>query len=161
MGMIGNFMQVSPEQLDSLKQRPDSVGEYLFPEDGELPNCCDIDKAWQGIHFLLAGDPWQGEGPLGQVVLGGTELGEDLGYGPARYLTADQVKEVAQAIQPIDRDELSSRFEPQAMAEADIYSFHLEDAEDDLNYYLTYYDELKRYYTAAAANGQAMLLFLA
>ena len=161
MGMIGNFMQISSEQLESLKQDPDSVGDFLFPEDGGMPNCCDIDKAWQGIHFLLAGNPWQGEGAIGQVVMGGTELGEDLGFGPARYLTPEQVKQVAQAIEPIDRAELQRRFDPQSMAANDIYAFHPEDADDDLDYYLTYYDELKQYYVQAATNDRAMLLFLA
>ena len=124
MGMTGNFMQISPDELESLQQQPDSVESYLLPDDGGFPSCCDVDKAWQGIHFLLAGDPWGGEDAAAKAVLGGTEIGGDLGYGPARYLTATEVKEVADAISRIDRDELKRRFDAQAMADADIYAFH-------------------------------------
>src|SRR5205814_4561024 len=59
-----------------------------------------LDKAWHGLHYLLCGAAEPAPGPLGQAVLGGTEIGEDLGYGPARYFTAAQTSQIAQALQP-------------------------------------------------------------
>lgn len=160
MSMIGNFMQIAADDLEALIQQPDSVESYLFSEDDRFPECCCVDKAWHGIHFLLACNPGDGEDPTAKAVLGGTEIGDDLGYGPARYLTVAEVQEVADAIRPIDREELARRFNARAMAEADIYAFQPEDAEAELEYFTSYYEELKRYYEDAAKNGKAMLLFL-
>ena len=39
----------------------------------------DVDKAWQALHFTLTGDAWEASGPLGEVVLGGEPVGEDVG----------------------------------------------------------------------------------
>jgi hypothetical protein len=69
-----------------------------------------IDKSWHGIHFLLTGSAWGGKPPLSNAVLGGKEFGQDLGYGPARYLTPDQVKEVAAALDEITEATLRAQF---------------------------------------------------
>src|SRR5271165_1779219 len=72
----------------------------------------NIDKSWHGIHFLLTSSAWGGTPPLSNAVLGGTEFGPDLGYGPARYLTPDQVKEVAAGLDRITGETLRGRFNP-------------------------------------------------
>src|SRR5215831_2317265 len=76
-----------------------------------------LDKAWHGLHFLLCGQPEPTAGPLGSVILGGTEIGDDdLGYGPARYFEPSEVGEIAAAL---GRDglegELESRYAPGRM----------------------------------------------
>ena len=166
MSMIGKFLQISADDLEAFIQQPESVLSYLHPEDGGFPDCCSVDKAWHGLHFLLGGEPGfllgrepgDGERAAAKAVLGGTEIGGDFGYGPTRYLTVAEVKEVADAISQIGREELARRFDAQAMAKAGIYSFDLEDT--DLEHFTRYYEELKRYYEDAAKNGKAMLLFL-
>jgi hypothetical protein len=73
----------------------------------------DVDKAWQGLHFLFTGDAWSGEPPLDFIGSGGTEVGEaDVGYGPARAFTSAEVREISAALDDITRDELAPRFEP-------------------------------------------------
>src|SRR5687768_4410646 len=100
MSMIGNFTAIRPDQLAVLVADPDLVSSFLYPEDGvDKPiNHLDIDKAWHAIHYTLNGSVWEGEGPLSWVILGGQELGEDVGYGPVRYLDPTQVKSVAAAL---------------------------------------------------------------
>src|SRR5208283_579544 len=41
-----------------------------------------IDKAWHGVHYLLCGRAVPGSDLASQVVMGGTDVGDDLGYGP-------------------------------------------------------------------------------
>ena len=81
----------------------------------------------------------------------------DLGYGPARFLTPQQVHEVATALEAISKDDLSARFDLKAMMAARIYpckdDSELELAQD-------YFEQLLRYYADAAANGNAMLLWV-
>src|SRR5262249_47562522 len=64
------------------------------PAPGTPSQSVSIDKAWHGLHYLLCGAPEPAPGPLGQAVFGGTEIGEDQGYGPARYFTVPPVPEI-------------------------------------------------------------------
>ena len=57
------------------------------PAPGTPGHSVSLDKAWHGLHYLLCGALEPAPGPLGQAVFGGTEIGEDPGYGPARYFS--------------------------------------------------------------------------
>ncbi len=163
MSMIGNFLAITQEQLDRLLADPDSVPDFLYPEDGDASpaGLMDVDKAWHGIHFLLTGSQWEGTPPWSLAILGGVPIGPDVGYGPARYLVPDQAREVAQALAGLPRNELAKRYSPKAMQEAEIYPEIWENDEDDgLDYVLSYYESVVRYYLEAAEKNQAMLLFL-
>ncbi|HLN65023.1 MAG TPA: YfbM family protein [Symbiobacteriaceae bacterium] len=140
---------------------PDSIQEVLNEDDPEDPTGCYVDKAWHGIHFLLNGAAYTGDGPLFNVVLGGTEIGEDLGYGPARYLTADQVREAAAAFGAISDDELRQRYNPRAFEDADIYpNIWVDEGDEALDYVMEYLTQLRAFFLAAAQAGQAMLLYI-
>ena len=117
-----------------------------------------IDKSWHGIHFLLTGSAWGGKRPLSNAVMGGQEFGPDLGYGPARYLTPDQVKEVAAALDEITSATLRDRFNPKAMTKAEIYTWHEDEGEEGLEYFLEYYAQVRAYFQQAARKGNGMLL---
>lgn len=161
MSMIGNFLQLSPEELATLIDDPSSVVSFIYPEDEEREDNIDVDKAWHGIHYLLAGDVWGGKFPLANAVLGGTEIGDDVGYGPARYLTADEVKAVADALMEITPDVLRSKYVASALAKNEIYPEIWDDPADDAVGYLTsWYEILRDYYIEAAAKGNAMLKYV-
>jgi hypothetical protein len=163
MSMIGNFVSLQEEQLQALIEDPGSVEAFLHPEDSdddEPANHLDVDKAWQGIHFLLTGEAWGGTPPLSMAVLGGTEFGGDVGYGPAHYLTSSQVLEVAQAFMKVSRSELTKRFSPAAMSEAAIYPEIWDEGEEALDYLLGYYDSLVLFYQEAASRGDAVLQYI-
>jgi hypothetical protein len=158
MSMIGNFMAISPEQLQQLLEAPDQI-EALIYEDDDYQGI-DIDKAWHGIHFLLTASVWEGEPPLAWAILGGTEIGPDVGYGPARYLLSEQVREVAQALRELPRATVETRFDPAQMEEAEIYPGIWDEGKDALEYLMSYYDEVVQYYQQAAEKGQAMLRYI-
>ena len=46
----------------------------------------DLDKVWHGLHWLLV----RSDAPIDEAVFGGEELGDDLGYGPSRLLSAER-----------------------------------------------------------------------
>src|SRR4051812_34848725 len=115
--MIGNLLRIAPAKLHELLEAPDSVETVIYPEEEDEQNerHLDLDKSWHIIHFLLAGDAWAGKQPHANAICGGAELGDtDVGYGPARYLTPAQVKEVAGALSGISANELWSRFDSSA-----------------------------------------------
>lgn len=175
MSMIANYIQVSPNQLAELQADPGSISnflELLHPDEredegreGDLPKIrhLDIDKAWHGIQFLLNGSAWEGESPLYNVVLGGTVLGdEDLGYGPARYLTPEEVRETYLALEQISADDFRARYDPRAMTKAEIYPEIVweRDGDDALQYLVDYYVLVVEFFKEATRLGHAMLLYI-
>ena len=161
MSMIGNFLQLSPDELAPLVADPSRTEALIYPDDEEHENSIDVDKAWHGIHYLLTGDSWGGEPPLANAVLGGTEIGDDFGYGPARYLTADEVHAVAVALKDITPDAFRVRYVPAELTKNEIYPEIWSDPDDDaVGYLTTWYETLRDYYIDAAARGHAMLKYL-
>jgi hypothetical protein len=156
MSMIGNFLKLSPEELAELIADPSAVEEFIYPEDESRDDAIDVDKAWPGIHFLLAGDAGGGDPPLANVLLGGTEVGDDIGYGPASYLTADEVKAVANALDEIPPEAFATRYDATSLTQHGIYP-EIRDESDAAEYLSGFYKKLRDYYRDAASHGQAML----
>ena len=165
MSMIGNFRRVTPGELAALQRDASNIIGFVYPED-EDPEVSDreldIDKSWQVIHYLLTGDPWEGEAPLVNAIMGGEVLGtEDVGYGPPRFITPAEVQAVAFALGTISSEELGARMDVKKLVEEDIYpAIWEEDAEDLLDYILHHYQLLVEFYQNAATAGDAMLLYL-
>jgi hypothetical protein len=125
--------------------------------DGPDENGLNLEKSWHVLHYLLTGKAEEAPPPLGNAILGGTEIGDDLGYGPARFLTPQQVREVATALAPISKEDLAQRFDLDAMMTANIYPVQ---DESELEMAQHYFEHLSRYYAEAAASGKAMLLYV-
>ena len=161
MSMIGNFLQLTSEDLTALIADPSGVELFIYPDHEEREGGLDVDKAWHGIHFLLAGEAWGGDPPLANVVLGGTEIGDDVGYGPARYLTAEQVRLVADALNGVTPDSLRAKYVGSELTKNEIYPEIWDDPDDDAaGYLVASYETLRSYYLDAAAKGHAMLKYL-
>ena len=116
----------------------------------------ELGKSWHLLHFLLTGSADSVPPPLGNAILGGTAIGPDLGYGPARFLTPRQVSDVAEALTGVDAAELARRY-PAAIDRADIYTYSDIDKDDD---YLFHFRALVAYYVDAARNDNGMLLYI-
>lgn len=157
MSMIGNFLQLTPSDLDTLIANPSAVESFIYPDEDE--NCIDIDKAWHGIHFMLTGQQFDGDPLLSNVIFSGAVIGDDVGYGPARYLTATEVAEVAEALQSLPPDEFAKRYDATALTANDIYP-QIWSGDEDLEYILSWYGTLRDYYAGAASKGNAMLQYL-
>ena len=162
MSMIGNYLTLSTEELDSLIAEPSKAEDLAYPEDGDLPvGSLDIDKAWHLIHYLLNGETWGGEGPLANTVLGGTELdGTDAGYGPFRYLVPADVRATAQTLATIQPEELWRRFDATQVAAAEIYPSGWTGDQGEREYILHNYKAIQRLFSEAASSGKALLLYL-
>jgi hypothetical protein len=167
MSLIGNYLRITPSELRRLIGQPatlvDLLTRVLDSEDGDVPadgRWLEIDEAWQGIHFLLTGRPTGGRRPLADAVLGGTPIGEELGYGPARYLDPKQVKSVAHALAKLDEEEFRSRFDAEKLRSAGIYPCSWDNGEDDIDYLADYYTQLVDFFRQVAEAGDAMLMWV-
>lgn len=126
-----------------------------------------VEKAWHVLSVLLTPatdrlasieDPH----PL-DPMLGGEPFGEDLGYGEPRYLTPDQVREVAAALAAVDDDALVARYDGAAFDAAGVYpgGFGGEmGAEEWLEEIVDRAAEVRAFYADAASRGRYVVLAL-
>ncbi|WNG20318.1 YfbM family protein [Cystobacter fuscus] len=168
MGMILVFRLARPERLSSLLASPEQVIDFLHDTDGEdagrSESRLDLDKAWHGLHFLLTGTDWGGQPPLNFIVAGGETLGDvDVGYGPARAFTPEQLAELSRALDAISSDALRQRFDPAKMMALDIYPsiWDRDPADDDtLGYVLDYFEMLKSFLREGAERGLGFIVYM-
>ena len=160
MSMIGNFRRLPQTELDELLAQPDNLAAFLYGQAAP-ENYLDVDKTWHAVHYLLNGETWEGKFPLSAAVMGGENLGdEDMGYGPARYLTPDAVAAVDAALAEIPPDALLAGYEPGRLNDAEIYPQVWRDDEDDRQYIASNYRALLDFYRAAAAAGDAVIVWI-
>jgi hypothetical protein len=160
MGMVFEARMITEEQAARLRADDGMVEQLLFEDDGgdDAPGrLVDLDKAWHGIHWLLTGSADETSTPTAWAIFGGSEIGEDFGYGPARLLDPGQVRQVAAALEPIDRATLAGRMDARAMTSASVYPGIWDEHEVFDEYLGPSYDMLRDFYRRAADEGSAVL----
>ncbi len=109
-----------------------------------------LEKAWHGVHYLLCGEIEPGSAIPSQAVMGGVEVGEDLGYGPARYFDADEVRAISQALNRATLEaEMTARFDPARMTSLGIYPGGWKAG--DVNWLMEEFRRLQKFYDDASA----------
>jgi hypothetical protein len=157
MGMRLTLVMVRAEEIDRLSREPRALVELLLQGDTECR--LTMDKEWHGIHFLLTGEPVPDDNPLGMVIFGAEDVGDNLGYGPARSLTVEQVQRVATELSRISVGDLRARYDATAMAREMIYPDVWErDGDAALDWLLGGYERLQTFYARASADGYAVVL---
>ena len=164
MSMIGNLLRVTKAQLSEYLLDSSLLLENIYQEETEEgnPNLEDIDKSWNGIIFLLTGQNVDNsDHPLTSVLFSGQliDKNQDIGYGPAHYLTPAQVKELNDQISIISPQELAKRYDAKRMIKLNIYPDIWND-EDALDYLITYYKSVQSIYGLAAENEEAIITFI-
>jgi hypothetical protein len=118
-----------------------------------------LEKAWHGVHFLLCGKVQPGSDLASQAVMGGTEIGDDLGYGPARYFEADEVAAIARELsRPNLEAEMMARWDPDQMEQLGIYPAGFKP--DDKQWLMDAFRELRQFYVDASAANLAVVTCL-
>ena len=133
--------------------RPTGDGEHL-----------DLDKSWQGLHFLLTGTDLGGDPPLNFIHRPESSIGDvDVGYGPARAVRSGEVHAIAAELERLPGEKLAERFDPEMMMELGIYPeiWNRDPADDDtLGYLLQYYEDLRGFVRRAADRDQGIVVYL-
>ena len=159
MSAHGYYGRITPGELDAVRKDPEleqELEQTLF--DVGDHKTWFIDAAWDGLRYLLA------LGGAQVDVHGGTPVSdfEWSNDGPARYLTADQVKEIAAYFQATPAEHLAAHYDPAAMAAAGLYGpWDREDgAEDNLRWLQSEYEGLAVFFEAAASAGDAVITMI-
>jgi hypothetical protein len=124
---------------------------------GEQRDVLNLEKSWHTLHYLLSGSALPVASPAGRAILGGQEVGPDLGYGPGRILTPDQVRETAESLSQLAKEDLTPRFDLSSMMTAGIYACR---DSGDLELAQEWLPQLQDFYRDAASDGRAMLLYI-
>lgn len=162
MSMIGNLLRVTKSELEDYLE-DSSLLEGKIYDEAAHENLFDIDKSWDGIIFLLTGQSLaNAQHNLVRVLFSGQIIDEeqDLGYGPAHYLTAEQVVELNNEISVITIADLKEKFNPQKMIELEVYPTIWDEGDDAFDYVVDGFLTVQNVFANATKNGEAIITFL-
>ena len=165
MSMIGNYMRVSNDELEEFLADSSKLENRVYESEEPDPNLIDVDKAWDAIFYLLTGKTLatsqEAAPPLAWISFPPNEIDpeQDMGYGPACYTTQEQTKELSEALGKINTEQFASSYDGKRMMELGIYP-EIWDGDDGLEYVTDYFADLKKFYKIAAANNQAVIIFI-
>lgn len=157
MGMYCEVAAALPQDLERFAD-PSNVFGGVLQRSAVATSAVSLEKAWHGLHYLLTGEAWEGDGPLAFLLSGGEQLGDDE-ESPVRWFTPDETILIHQSLSAVTDHELWSRFNPEEMEEQGIYPGIWDEAEEDLQEeYLTYFHELKEVVESATRSGGGLVI---
>ncbi|MCI5058430.1 MAG: YfbM family protein [Flavobacteriales bacterium] len=166
MGMIGNVIRVSHEELNSFLNDSELLEKKIYAEESyEAEWFLDLDKSWDGINYILTGEVIGGlesePNELQRALFSFQIINEeqDLGYGPAQYLSPSQVKETYSELEKITDDILKSKINPSEMTEMGIYPEIWTESESQ-EFLIDSFKEFKEFYKMASENNEAIITYL-
>jgi hypothetical protein len=123
MGLLGVYMMVDQNTLDNLKK---FNGDELIEELDELEETNEIyniDKLWDGLHFLLTGvsgnSPIEGN-KLSEAIVG-INVFETDDEDFVSYTEKDELPEIYNAMKNVNIKELDEKFDPKILKKKKIY----------------------------------------
>lgn len=164
MGMIMYLLRISKQELESYIDKPDLFLENRVDDAYSM----DIDKAWGGILYLLTGKAFASGSTedevdsLNRIFFSAQFFDEDMdvGYGPAHYLTPEQVAGIHRKIASLTEADLKARYDPEAMNEEEELYPSLDWNEEDFEYLYFHFQALQSFFATAASRGEAIVTFL-
>lgn len=162
MSMILYLKPTTDSEIENLIKDPSTIEDYLDTDEGI--DSMDLDKSWHGIHFLLTNSEWEGPEPLCYLLSGGTTIGDiDVGYGPARAITSQQVCSFETELAKIDKTELRKRFNPTSMTAKEIYPSIWDrsiEEDDTIGYLCSYFAELQAFVKTTNENKNGLVIWM-
>lgn len=162
--MIMYLLRISKQELESYIDKPDLFLENRVDDAYSM----DIDKAWGGILYLLTGKAFVSGSPedevdsLNRIFFSAQFFDEDMdvGYGPAHYLTPEQVAGIHRKIASLTEADLKAHYDPEAMSEEEELYPSLDWDEEDFEYLYSHFQALQSFFATTASRGEAIITFL-
>lgn len=119
-----------------------------------------LNKDWHVLHYALNGTAEGGDPPLAFAIFCDKEFPEMDGvdYGPARYLTPEQVQRVSASLQAIEPSTLLSRLNYEDAKKKRIYLDHTLKDPGNWSYLPELFVEFQKFYSDAAERGNGMVM---
>lgn len=162
MGLAMSYLRLPPsleEEHDPARIAHKVFGVPDWRKGRPAGQLLEVGGAWQALHYLITGDPWDGRAPEADVVCGGRLLTEDgaerLGMDVI-FLGPDRVKLVADHLAATPFKTVAARYDPAAMATAQVQDAKGMNAKTRDQVLRPAYEGLGRFYAAAATEGHAV-----
>ena len=163
--MIQHYKQVTQDKILEI-DKDNSIIPQILRDDENYPQL-NIDKSWDGVHYLLTGKSTvesvkeiDQSNPKEWVILGWSVWGPDVGYGPSRFVAPKEVTQLASVLAEIKDEELIKNFNPEKMIETEIYPDGIwEEANISLEWLMDNYHKVKDFFIDAARKGNAVLIW--
>lgn len=137
---------------------PAELPELVFAE-GERESL-DLDKSWDGLHFLLS-KARPGRAELKFIDAGGVTVGkvDATGYGtPAKVMRPQEVQALAKALSDLQADAIRAAYVPDELVIDGIYPKGLwRDDEKVRDYLAGHFSDMKKFVLRSAAGGMGLL----
>lgn len=161
MEMIGNLRPASDAEIQQLLASPTDVTRFLYGAEADARERVVLKKAWHAIHFVLTGSRLGGDEPLNFLVSEGTPVGEvDVGFGPARVLTSEQVRALALALAPLEPEVVAARVDLRQLDEQLIYPGNWQRNGLDADYVVGSYRDMRNLIVRCADHGLGAVLYI-
>ena len=115
------------------------------------------------LHFAFTGDAWGGPAPAATLLAGGRPIGADMGYGPARIVSAVDTDGFATFLAGLDVPSLTARLDLPTMQRLAIYCTEDDDPSafaeltDDLG---EHFPALQTYVAEAAEQQHGLIIWM-
>ena len=164
MGMIMYLLRISKQELESYIDKPELFLENRVDDAYSM----DIDKAWGSILYLLTGKAFASGSPedevdsLNRIFFSAQFFDEDMdvGYGPAHYLTPEQVAGINLKIASLTEAELKEHYDPEAMNKEEKLYPSLDWNEKIFDCLYFHFQALQSFFATAASRGEAIVTYL-
>ena len=153
MGMYGEVTAATRSEFDKFSDGDVLGGFFSFTTTVE--DTVSLEKAWHGLHFLLTGSAWGGQGPLAFLLADDDQAEEDA----PRWFSPEETRQIHEALSGVSDAMLWSNFDADQMEAFDIYPLIWDEPEEDLREeYLMYFNELKQIVAAAAESDRGLMI---
>lgn len=164
MGMIACYQMVDAEVINRLKEKEeDEIFEAIEELQEDADTTLDIDKMWDGLHFLLTGvsatEPLI-DNELSKAVVGDMLFSEDEDADFIAYTMPESVASIVSAMDAFDIIKAVEDFKPQIFAQQGIYPdiWMHEDKRNLQNELTETFQILKCFYQKTAEAGKGILV---
>lgn len=153
---------------DARKQYEDYVAQMESSAGGgarqsgkatEPTDVLDLDKSWHLLHFALTGTAEEAPLPEGLLLSGGQEVGEDLGYGTARVVTAEQTTDFSAHLAALAIDAAVDRIDGDAMRLAGVYGAQ-QKSDEMAGEIRAVLPRLQAYVAKAVSQGEGLVIWM-
>ncbi len=159
-GAIGQLEHVAA--LFNRKVNAQKGPQLVTSKPEEETECKEfsLEKDWHVLHYALNGTHDGGTRPLADAILGGREIPdvERASSFGMRYLTAEEVGDVANALKNVDPRQLLSKLDFEEAEQKEIYLSHTLQDLSDWEYLPDLFMVFRDFYIETARKRNAMLL---
>lgn len=162
--MVLYLRRASLADIDRFTSDPTGWGKFAFEEGVAPGDLVDFDKAWDALHFMLSeGHLDDVARPLGVLVRNDVQHGLDSnGFGGFSVISPTEMAAFHTALSALSDEDLLQRYDPEAMAAADVYlaDMFVDEGDEAADYIMQGVPALRTLAASCTAAGDGALRIL-